>query len=41
MQHRLLEVFDFPVVFFDEASMATEPSSLIPLTKGVSSFQLS
>lgn len=25
---------DFPVVFFDEGSMATEPSSLIPLVKG-------
>jgi hypothetical protein len=26
---------DFPVVFVDEASMATEPNALIPLTKGV------
>ena len=27
---------DFPVVFLDEASMSTEPASLIPLMKGVS-----
>jgi len=33
---RLLQLFDFPVVFFDEASMATETASIIPLTKGVS-----
>ncbi|KAG2005956.1 RNA helicase, variant 2 [Coprinopsis cinerea AmutBmut pab1-1] len=29
-----LNVVDFPVVFLDEASMATEPVSLIPLMKG-------
>ncbi|KDN39857.1 P-loop containing nucleoside triphosphate hydrolase protein [Tilletiaria anomala UBC 951] len=29
-----LEQIDFPVVFFDEGSMATEPTSLIPLIKG-------
>lgn len=33
---RLLQVIDFPVVFLDEASMATEPASLMPLVKGVS-----
>ncbi|GHJ88617.1 hypothetical protein NliqN6_5019 [Naganishia liquefaciens] len=31
---RLLDIVDFPVVFLDEASMATEPNALIPLTKG-------
>lgn len=31
---RVLEVIDFPFVFLDEASMATEPLSLVPLTKG-------
>lgn len=31
-----LSVVDFPVVFIDEASMSTEPASLIPLMKGVS-----
>lgn len=31
-----LRVTDFPVVFVDEASMSTEPASLIPLMKGVS-----
>lgn len=31
---RSLEVTDFPVVFIDEASMATEPAALIPLMKG-------
>lgn len=30
-----LNVLDFPVVFVDEASMSTEPASLIPLMKGV------
>ena len=30
-----LNVTDFPVVFLDEASMSTEPASLIPLMKGV------
>lgn len=30
-----LNVIDFPVVFLDEASMSTEPASLIPLMKGV------
>lgn len=29
-----LRNIDFPVVFLDEASMATEPASLIPLMKG-------
>ncbi|KAK2466612.1 hypothetical protein APHAL10511_000870 [Amanita phalloides] len=29
-----LNVVDFPVVFLDEASMSTEPASLIPLMKG-------
>ncbi|KAF9238389.1 P-loop containing nucleoside triphosphate hydrolase protein [Melanogaster broomeanus] len=29
-----LNVLDFPVVFLDEASMSTEPASLIPLMKG-------
>lgn len=29
-----LEMIDLPVVFFDEASMATEPVTLIPLMKG-------
>nr|GAT59093.1 predicted protein [Mycena chlorophos] len=29
-----LELIDFPVVFLDEASMSTEPASLIPLMKG-------
>ncbi|KAF8583439.1 P-loop containing nucleoside triphosphate hydrolase protein [Ramaria rubella] len=29
-----LGVIDFPVVFLDEASMSTEPASLIPLMKG-------
>lgn len=33
---RFLQLFDFPIVFFDEASMATEAASIIPLTKGVS-----
>lgn len=32
---------DFPVVFLDEASMSTEPASLIPLMKGVSCLMLS
>jgi DNA polymerase III delta prime subunit len=31
-----LNVIDFPIVFIDEASMSTEPASLIPLMKGVS-----
>lgn len=31
-----LNVVDFPIVFIDEASMSTEPASLIPLMKGVS-----
>lgn len=30
-----LKVADFPVVYLDEASMSTEPASLIPLMKGV------
>lgn len=30
-----LNVVDFPVVFLDEASMSTEPASLIPIMKGV------
>ncbi|WVR06847.1 hypothetical protein IAU60_003883 [Kwoniella sp. DSM 27419] len=29
-----LQGIDFPIVFLDEASMATEPLSLVPLTKG-------
>ncbi|PPQ98679.1 hypothetical protein CVT24_003306 [Panaeolus cyanescens] len=29
-----LNVIDFPVVFLDEASMSTEPASLIPIMKG-------
>lgn len=29
-----LNVVDFPLVFIDEASMSTEPASLIPLMKG-------
>ncbi|KXN83989.1 hypothetical protein AN958_00636, partial [Leucoagaricus sp. SymC.cos] len=29
-----LNVSDFPVVFIDEASMSTEPASLIPIMKG-------
>ncbi|EJD05026.1 P-loop containing nucleoside triphosphate hydrolase protein [Fomitiporia mediterranea MF3/22] len=29
-----LQTMDFPVVFLDEASMSTEPASLIPLMKG-------
>ncbi|KAI0314198.1 P-loop containing nucleoside triphosphate hydrolase protein [Amylostereum chailletii] len=29
-----LRMIDFPVVFLDEASMSTEPASLIPLMKG-------
>lgn len=32
---RWLDAIDFPIVFLDEASMATEPLSLVPLTKGV------
>ncbi|GMK53615.1 hypothetical protein CspeluHIS016_0102010 [Cutaneotrichosporon spelunceum] len=31
---RWLDAVDFPFVFLDEASMATEPLSLVPLTKG-------
>ncbi|WVO18331.1 hypothetical protein L204_106046 [Cryptococcus depauperatus] len=31
-----LDVIDFPIVFLDEASMATEPLSLLPLVKGSS-----
>lgn len=30
-----LNVTDFPIVFLDEASMSTEPASLIPIMKGV------
>ncbi|OCF74278.1 hypothetical protein I204_04648 [Kwoniella mangroviensis CBS 8886] len=33
---RALQGIDFPIVFLDEASMATEPLSLVPLTKGSS-----
>ncbi|KAK7031328.1 P-loop containing nucleoside triphosphate hydrolase protein, partial [Favolaschia claudopus] len=29
-----LNVVDFPVVFLDEASMSTEPASLVPIMKG-------
>jgi superfamily I DNA and/or RNA helicase len=32
---KTLDVIDFPVVFLDEASMSTEPASLIPIMKGV------
>lgn len=32
---RALDVIDFPVVFLDEASMSTEPATLIPIMKGV------
>ena len=32
----ILKNIDFPMVFLDEASMATEPLSLVPLIKGVS-----
>lgn len=35
-----LDIIDFPVVFLDEASMSTEPASLIPLMKGVREFLL-
>ena len=31
-----LQVIDFPAVFIDEASMSTEPASLIPIMRGVS-----
>ncbi|WVW84149.1 hypothetical protein I302_106178 [Kwoniella bestiolae CBS 10118] len=31
---KALQGIDFPIVFLDEASMATEPLSLVPLTKG-------
>lgn len=31
-----MNAMDFPVVFLDEASMSTEPASLIPLMRGVS-----
>lgn len=33
-----LNSIDFPIVFLDEASMATEPLTLLPLMKGVSHF---
>ncbi|WWC70009.1 uncharacterized protein I206_103953 [Kwoniella pini CBS 10737] len=33
---KALQGIDFPIVFLDEASMATEPLSLVPLTKGSS-----
>jgi superfamily I DNA and/or RNA helicase len=32
-----MKLLDFPVVFLDEASMSTEPASLIPLMRGVRS----
>lgn len=35
-----LNVIDFPVVFLDEASMSTEPASLVALMKGVSTLRL-
>ncbi|KAF8553618.1 P-loop containing nucleoside triphosphate hydrolase protein [Imleria badia] len=35
-----LNVLDFPVVFLDEASMSTEPASLIPLMKGAQHVSL-
>jgi hypothetical protein len=34
----MLDSIDFPFVFLDEASMATEPLSLVPLTKGSSKW---
>ena len=33
-----LNVIDFPVIFLDEASMSTEPASLIPIMKGVRQY---
>jgi superfamily I DNA and/or RNA helicase len=33
---RKLQQIDYPMVFIDEASMATEPLTIIPLMKGVS-----
>ena len=33
-----LNIIDFPIVFLDEASMSTEPATLIPLMKGVRCF---
>jgi len=33
-----LNVCDFPILFIDEASMSTEPATLIPIMKGVSRF---
>ena len=33
--YRVLDCVDFPIVFIDEASMSTEPATLIPLMKGV------
>ena len=33
---QILQHIDFPMVFLDEASMATEPLSIVPLMKGVS-----
>jgi len=35
-----LNVCDFPILFIDEASMSTEPATLIPIMKGVSRFLL-
>ena len=35
---RALDVSDFPLVFIDEASMSTEPASLVPLMRGVRSL---
>lgn len=35
-----LRMIDFPIVFFDEGSMATEPISLIPLMKGCKQLAL-
>ena len=35
---RRLQQIDYPMVFIDEASMATEPLTIIPLMKGVSSL---
>ncbi|KZS89432.1 P-loop containing nucleoside triphosphate hydrolase protein [Sistotremastrum niveocremeum HHB9708] len=35
-----LKVMDFPAVFLDEASMSTEPASLIPIMKGSKQISL-
>jgi hypothetical protein len=35
-----MDAVDFPIVFLDEASMSTEPASLIPLMKGAQHISL-